>query len=105
MSQETIARILSIEDEAVKIRDNAQRQATQLTREAEAAANAAHEQALAQARNEAEQIITTGREAAAAERARIIAQAEAEAQRMETTAGQHFDRAVRFVLSQVAARE
>jgi len=105
VSQETIARILAIEQEAAKVHDDAQLQAARLIEEAEQAASALREQTLAQARQEAEQIVTTGQEASEAERSRIVAQAEAEAQRMETLAADHFDQAVNFVLDQVAGRE
>lgn len=105
MSQETIARILAIEQEATKIHDDAQRQAAHLIEEAEKAASALRGQTVAQARQEAEQIVARGQEAAEAERARAVGQAEAEAQRMETVAARHFDQAVNFVLDQVAGRE
>jgi len=105
LSQETIARILVIEQEAAKVHDDAQNQAAHLIEEAEEAASALREQTLAQARQEAERIVATGREASEAERARAIAQAEAEAQRMETLAADHFDPAVNFVLDQVAGRK
>jgi vacuolar-type H+-ATPase subunit H len=105
LSQETIARILSIEREATSIHDDAQRQAARMIKDAEKAATALREQILTQAHQQAEQIVATGREAAEAERARIIAQAEAEAQRMETLAASHFDEAVKFVLAQVAGHK
>ncbi len=105
VSQETIARILAIEQEAAKIHDDVQRQAAHLIEEAEKAAPALREQALAQARQEAEQIVATGQEAAEAKRSRAVAQAEAEAQRMEALAARHFDQAVNFVLDQVAGRK
>ena len=105
MSQETIARILSIEQEATKIHDDAQHQAAHLIEEAEKATSASREQILAQARQEAEQIVATGQEAAEAKRSRAVAQAEAEAQRMEALAADHFDQAVNFVLDQVAGRK
>ena len=105
LSQETIARILSVEREAVGVHDDAQRQAARLIKEAEEAASTLREQTLAQARQEAEEILAAGREAAEAERARIIALAEAEAEHMETLATRHLDRAVSFVRDQVAGRE
>jgi vacuolar-type H+-ATPase subunit H len=105
MSQETIARILSIEREAIRIHDVAQRHAARMIQDAKKAASVLREQALAQARQQTGQIVAAAREAGETERARIIAQAEAEAQRMETTAASHFDRAVNFVLDRVAGRE
>jgi len=105
LSQETIARILVIEQDAAKIHNDAQDQATRLIEEAEKAASVLREQTVAQARREAGQIVATGQEAAEAERSRAIAQAEAEAQRLETLATRHLDQAVDFVLDRVAGRE
>jgi vacuolar-type H+-ATPase subunit H len=105
LSQETIARILSIERDAADLHAGAERQAADLIAEAKDAVAAMQEHTLAQARREAENIVTRGREAAEAERARIIAQAETEAQRIEALAERHFDRAVRYVLDQVAGHE
>jgi vacuolar-type H+-ATPase subunit H len=105
LSQETIAQILAIEQRAVQIHDDAQRQAAQVLAEAEKAAAVSREQALAKARQQAEQIVAAGREVAGAERARIVAQAEAEAEQMESVAAQRFDRAAQFVLDQVAGRQ
>ena len=105
MSQETIARILAIEQEAAKVHDDAQRQAVRMIKEAESAAAALREQTLTQARQQAGQIVAAGQEAAEAERSRAVAQAEAEAQRMETLAADHFDQAVNFVLDRATGRE
>jgi vacuolar-type H+-ATPase subunit H len=105
LSQETIVQVLSIEQEAVGIHDEAQHQAAQSIKEAEDGTSALREQILAQAHQEAEQILAKGQESAEAERARVITQAEAEARQMEETAGHHFDRAVEFVLDQVAGRK
>lgn len=105
MSQETIVQVLSIEQEAVGIYGEAQRQAAQLIEEAGDATSALREQILAQAHQEAEQILAKGRESAEAERMRVITQAEAEAQHMEEIAGHHLDRAVEFVLDQVVGRK
>jgi vacuolar-type H+-ATPase subunit H len=105
LSQETIVRILSIERDAAELHANAERQAADLVAEAKDAVAAMQEHTLAQARREAENIVTRGRKAAEAERARIIAQAETEAQHIEALAERHFDRAVRYVLDQIAGRE
>jgi vacuolar-type H+-ATPase subunit H len=105
VSQETISQILAIEEAAVQIHDDAQRQAEQVTAEAKKASTTVREQTLAHMRQQAEQIAAEGRQAAEVSRARIIAQAEAEAQRLENLAAQHLDRAVSFVLDQIAGRE
>ena len=105
MSPKTIARILSIEQEAVKIHDRAERFATRTIKDAEQAAANLNEQTLSQAHQQAQRIKTTSRKAARAERARIIAQAEVEARRLEELAAPHLNSAVKFVLDQVAGRE
>jgi vacuolar-type H+-ATPase subunit H len=105
VSQETIAQILSVEEAAVQIHDDAQRQAEQVTAEARQASTTVREQTLAHIRQQAEQIAAEGQRAAEVSRARIIAQAEAEAQRLENVAAQHLERAVSFVLDQIAGRE
>ena len=105
MSQEIIARILSIEREATKLRDDAQHQAEDIISQAEKAALSSHDEVLAEARQQSERVSTADREAAEAERAQIVARAEAEAQEAETLAAQHSGQAVSFVIRQVAGRE
>ena len=105
MSQETIAKVLSVEEAAVGFYEDAQRQAANVIAEAKKAASAVREQTLAHVRQQAEKIAAESRQTAEVERARIIAQADAEAQRMENLAAQHLDRAVSFVLDRVVGRE
>ena len=104
MDQEVITRILSIERDAVRIRDEAQREAEHLIEESERAAAASREEALAHAHQEAEQIVADGQKAAEQARARVVAQAQEEAQRTEAAMVQHLDRAVQFVLEQVTGQ-
>jgi len=104
MNQEVITRILDIEREAVKIRDDAKREAARLLKESEDAATAEKEQALEKARQEADQIVADGQAAAGQARAEVIAQAQKEAQQLEATMAQHLDRAVQFVLDQVTGQ-
>jgi vacuolar-type H+-ATPase subunit H len=105
MSQETIAQILAIEEQAVQIHDDARREAERVTQEAKKTASTVREQTLANMRQRAEQLVTEGQQTAEVTRSRIIAQAEAEAQQMENVAAQHLDRAVKFVLDEIAGRE
>jgi vacuolar-type H+-ATPase subunit H len=105
VSQETIAQILAIEEQAVQIHDDAQRQAEHVTEEAKKTATEVREQTLDNIRQQAEQITAEGQHTAEVTRSRIIAQAEAEAQHMENVAAQHLDRAVSFVLDQIAGRK
>jgi vacuolar-type H+-ATPase subunit H len=104
VSQETITQILAIEEQAVQIHDDARRQADRVTTEAKKTATTVREQTLAHMRQQAEQIAAEGQHAAEVTRGRIIAQAEAEAQHLENVATQHLDRAVSFVLDQIAGR-
>ncbi|MCD6344673.1 MAG: hypothetical protein J7M17_03600 [Anaerolineae bacterium] len=105
MRQETIERILNIEQDAAKIHDEAQLKATQLVAEAQKSAATLREQVVSEARQQAEQLTTTTQESLEAERAQLMERAEAEAQQLETLAAQHFDQAVNFVLDQVVGRE
>ena len=105
MSQETIAQVLSVEEAAVGLYDDAQRQAASVIAEAKKAASTMREQTLANVRQQAEKMAAESRQTAEIERARIIAQADAEGQHMENLAAQHMDRAVSLVLDRVAGRE
>jgi vacuolar-type H+-ATPase subunit H len=105
MGQEVIARILLIERQASKLRDDAVGQAAAIVSQAEAAAAATHDQVLAEARREAVQIGSAGREAAEAERTQIVAKAEEEARGLEAVALQHIDEAVAYVIRQVAGSD
>ncbi|MBN1487890.1 MAG: hypothetical protein JW981_09635 [Anaerolineae bacterium] len=101
MNQETVARILSIEQRATQVYDDARRQSADIISGARKSASSAEEKILTAARQEAEQIVASGREAAESERARILEKAEADAQHLESIATQHFDAAVQYVLDQV----
>jgi len=105
VSQEIITQILAIEEQAVQIHDDARQQADRVTTEAKKTATTVREQTLTHMRQQVEQIAAEGQHAAEVTRGRIIAQAEAEAQHLENVATQHLDRAVSFVLDQIAGRE
>ena len=105
MNQEIITRILTIERDAAKVQDEAQLQAAQVSAQARDAASALREQVLSEARKTADALVAEGRASAEARRAQIISKAEAEANHMEEAAAQHLDRAVDFVLTQVAGCE
>ena len=105
VNQEIITRILTIERDAAKVQDEAQLQAAQVSAQARDAASALREQVLSEARQTADALVAEGRASAEARRAQIISKAEAEADRMEKAAVQYLDRAVDFVLAQVAGCE
>ena len=104
MSQAMIARVLSIEREATRVRDQAVAQAAQVAVDFEKEASAARDKVLREARAQAARIEEEGQAAAEAERAKVLEQAEVDAQRMERLAAQNFDKAVKFILDQVTGR-
>ena len=104
MSQETVAQILAIEQNAARKHDEAQQQAADLVAEAEKAADLLYQQELKRAHQQAEEILTAGKEKAEVERARIIAQAGADAQLLDTLAANNLEHAVDFVLSRIMGR-
>jgi vacuolar-type H+-ATPase subunit H len=104
MNQEIITRILATEQEAVQIREDAQREAARLIEDTQRETAAAGEQALEAARQEAEQIVADGKTAAERTRADVVGQAQGEAQRLEAAMVQHLDRAVQFVLERVTGQ-
>jgi len=105
MNREIIAHILSIETDAEKVQDDAQRQAAHIIEEAEKTASSLLARAQAEGREEAKQLISAGKETAKVEREQILAEAESEAAQLESIAAEHIDKAVHFVLDQIAARE
>lgn len=104
MSQETVAQILAIEQNAARLHDEAEQQAADLVVEAKKAADLLYQQELEHARQQAEAIIAAGKEKAEVEHARIIAQANADAQRLDTLAAKNLEHAVDFVLSRIISR-
>ena len=104
MSHATIVRILSIEQEASRIYDDAAAQAAQMIADFEREASATRGQVLSEARSQAIQIKQEGQKASDAERDRALAQAEAGAREMEERAVRNSAAAVEFILDQVAGR-
>jgi vacuolar-type H+-ATPase subunit H len=103
LNEKRIQQILEIERQAQAIHEAAMREAEQLPILAEQEAQAFIEKARADAEEQARQSVANAQ--APAECARILAQAEEEVRRMEALAMSHFDRAVGYVLDQVAGRE
>ena len=102
MDQKTIARVFEIEERAVKIREDAQQQAKKMLSEAQREVAQERERRLREAQQEAAKIIAEGKRVAQEERKQLLAKAEEEAQHLENQAQQNLERAVEFVLSQVA---
>ena len=104
MSREIIAHILSIEADAEKIHDDAQRQAAHIVEEAKKRASSLLVEAQEAGREKGKEILAQSKEMAKSERERILAEAETEAERLETLAQAHLDQAVAFVLDQIAGQ-
>lgn len=104
MSQETVVHIFTIENTAVKLRDEVQHQATSLIAEAERAAARLYAHHIAQAQQQADRVIAVGQEKAEAERAWILAHAGTEAQRLDVSAAKNLAQAVDFVLTRVVGQ-
>ena len=105
MSQETITRILTVEQSATRMHSDALQHAADLIAEAEKAAITFHQHNITQARQQAEQLLQAGKEEAEIKRARVIAQAGADAQLLDTLATKNLNRAVDFVLTQIVGHE
>jgi len=101
MSQDIVQRILTIEQAATKLHDDAQQQAADIVAEAEKASANLRVQQLAEAQKKAKLTRAEGGEKAEIERARILAQAGADAQLLDTFAAKNLQRAVAFVLDEV----
>lgn len=104
MDQETIAQVLDIERQAVQVRDEAERRAEEIVQQARRDAEKRRHEILVEARRQADQIVAEGREEAEARRERLLSQAEEEARRVESLSEPNFERAVSFVIREVAER-
>ncbi|MGC9393724.1 MAG: hypothetical protein ACP5J4_02580 [Anaerolineae bacterium] len=105
MAQETIARLLAIENAAAKLHSDAQQQAADLITEAEKTASSLHTRRIEQAHKEAERIITMGKQKAEVEYAQTVAQAGTDAQRLDTIAAKNMEHAIDFVLTSVIGQQ
>ena len=104
MSQATVVRILAIESEATKIRDDAIAQAAQMIAEFEREASDARAQTLGEARAKANSIAQEAQRASEARRAEALAQAQADGREMEERAAHRLDAAVQYILDQITRR-
>lgn len=104
MSQATVQRILAIEAEATRVRDEAKAQAAQMVGDFEREAAATRERVLRDARAEALQTKQEGRSTADSRRAEIMEAAKTEAAEMEHQAAERLEDAVQYVLDQITGR-
>jgi vacuolar-type H+-ATPase subunit H len=103
MNEDRIRQVLEIEKRAQAAYESSIREAEQLPEQAEKEALALVEKAQADAREEANHM---AEDAQAKEQcAEIMARAEEEIRRMETAARGNFDRAVGYILDQVAGKD
>ena len=105
MEQERVAQVLDIERQALQVHRDAEQRAEKILDKARDDAAQLHKQTLAAAHEEADQMLEQAREDAKAKRQRILAQAEQKAKEFEASAEPNHDRAVNFVVDQVAGRE
>ena len=105
MAQETVAEVLDIERQAVQMVEEARHRAQRILRKAEKEADDLRREILEDARREADRVVAQGREEAQEVRERILSEAEEEARRLGSSAEPNLDRAVSFLLDQVAGRE
>ena len=104
MSQATVVRILAIESEATKIRDDAIAQAAQMIAEFEREASRTRAQTLEEARVQANSIAQEAQRASETTRAEALAQAGADGGEMEERAAHRLDAAVQYILDQITRR-
>ncbi len=96
--------ILTTEQEAAELLQDAQRQADAMVAEARDAVEALLRQSSEEARQEARRIADAGRTAADTERLRILAEARDEAEQLEQKSQRHFKDAVAYVVRRVIGR-
>lgn len=104
MDQGTIAHVLDIERQAVQVRDEAERRAEEIVQHARRDAEKRRHEILVEARRQADQIVAEGREEAETRREHLLSQAEEEARRVESLSEPNFERAVSFVIHEIAER-
>lgn len=102
--QEMVKAILTTEQEAAELLQDAQRQADAMVAEARDAVEALLRQSSEEARQEARRIADAGRTAADTERLRILAEARDEAEQLEQKSQRHFKDAVAYVVRRVIGR-
>ena len=105
MAQETVAEVLDIEHQAVQMVEEAKHRAQRILRKAEREVDDLRREILEDARREVDRIVAQGQEEAQEARERILSEAEEEARRLESSAEPNLDRAVSFLLDEIAGRE
>jgi vacuolar-type H+-ATPase subunit H len=103
VNEKYIQKVLEIEKQAQEIQEEAQREAEQIPILAEDEAEELIEKARAEAEEEAHQMVESAQ--SKEEGAQILTEAEQGIQRLKALTMSHFDRAVNYVLDQVAGRE
>lgn len=104
MSQATVVRILAIESEATRIRDEAAAQAARLLADFEREASDTRDRVLNEARTDAGRIEEEAKRTADGKRAEVITQAQADARDMEDRASDRMGVVIQYILDQVAGR-
>lgn len=105
MSEDLVAEIMKVENDASTIKAQAQKMADEIVSAAREAAASIRSSALTDARRQAEDVAARGKQAAESERDRILAAVRQEIDALEAQAAEHVDAAVAFVVRQVLGRE
>jgi vacuolar-type H+-ATPase subunit H len=103
VNEKQIQRVLEIEKQAQAIQEAALREAEQLPIQAEDEAEALIQKVRTEAEEEAHQLV--GSVTLQEESDKILAEAEDNIRQLKTLTMSHFDRAVNYVLDEVAGRE
>ena len=105
MSEDLVAEIMKVEEDASTVKVDAQHQADEMLAAAQEAAASIRSVALADAQKQAEEIIARGARVAESERARILAKARQETIALEAESAPRIEAAVAFVIDQVIGRD
>lgn len=105
MSEDLVAEIMKVENDASTIKAQAQKMADDILSAAREAAASIRSAALTDAQRQAEDVAARGKQAAESERARILAAVRQETKSLEAKTAPHVEAAVDFVIARVTGRE
>ncbi len=105
LSGDLIARIMSAERAAARVRQDAETQAGRIVAEAREAASSLREEAQRGAAEQAGEILVRAQDAAAADRERMLADARRTAETFKDECSEHMDAAVAHVVQSILGRK
>ena len=103
MNKQKVQQILQIEASAQEIHNTAQQEAKKLVLDAQAEVDKLREQMYLDVKHETEKILNQAQ--STEKRSRILNQSKRDVEKKEQLAKQNFDKAVRFVLDQIAKQD